>query len=179
MILYTYATSLDGCENRKKDFTIFLCASTPGAAAWADMKYQLANALGEEVKKKMYALRYVDPVNEGKTSLVRNEEEWQVRWHLRSSLLSHCYRMSSHYYLVSIPLLTRRTCRPVGRSPSPKRIANSRFEERETGKERARTHARVNMYICVNCIKARTTNTHMHSLTGGYKQKSACEAIQT
>ena len=42
------------------------------------MRSALATALGEEVNKKMYALRYVDPSKEGKTS--RNEKEWVACW---------------------------------------------------------------------------------------------------
>ena len=40
---------------------------THTGAAWSEMKSAMSSALGEEASKQIYALRYVDPTQEGKT----------------------------------------------------------------------------------------------------------------
>lgn len=52
-------------------------------APWTEMKEQLVAKMGQaEASHTVYGVRYVDPTQEGKTSMVRNEEEWQKCWHV-------------------------------------------------------------------------------------------------
>jgi len=55
------------------------CAHTPGAS-WKDMKATLRKELGDDAYKKIYGLKFVNPAKEGKTCMIRNEEEWKACW---------------------------------------------------------------------------------------------------
>jgi len=47
--------------------TVLICASTLHDAAYTEMMSALESAPGQGMNKEIYAFRYVDPLEEGKT----------------------------------------------------------------------------------------------------------------